>query len=111
MMDEEKSWFVKVFGDYPIIKVIDFFLTFKDFDYSLTDIAKNASVGWATLNAIFPDLVRNGIVQETRQIGRAKLYRLNVESPIVRELVELDVRISKHFNDELIAQQKKAVEM
>ena len=39
---EYKSSFRLVFGESPIVKVIDFFLDNREFDYSLTDIAKNA---------------------------------------------------------------------
>lgn len=38
---EEKSSFRLVFGDSPIVKVIDFFLDNREFGYSLTDITKN----------------------------------------------------------------------
>lgn len=33
-----------VFGDSPIVEVIDFFLGNREFDYSLKDIAKNSDV-------------------------------------------------------------------
>ena len=37
---EEKSSFRIVFGDSPILRVLDFLIVNDDFDYSLTDIAK-----------------------------------------------------------------------
>lgn len=92
---EEKSSFRMVFGDAPIVKVIDFFLDNREFDYSLTDIAKNADIGWSTLHQFWADLVALGIVTRTRRIGRAELYKLNIASPLVQKLIDLDVSISK----------------
>lgn len=91
----EKSSFRIVFGDSPIIKVIDFFLDNREFDYSLTNIAKNADVGWVTLHQFWKDLVNIGFVKKTRQIGRAELYILNKENPITKKLLEIDLAVSK----------------
>ena len=100
-MEEEKSSFVKLFGDYPAIRVIDFLLTFREFDYPLTEIAENAGVAWSTIHSFFPELVQLGVVKETRQIGRARLYKLNVESPIAKELMVLDHKLIHELAEEL----------
>ena len=92
---EEKTSFRMVFGDSPIVKVIDFFIDNREFDYSLTDIAKNADIGWSTIHQFWTDLVKLGIVVKTRRIGRAELYKLNLSSPLVKKLIDLDMSISK----------------
>ena len=92
---EEKSSFRIVFGNSPLVKVIDFFLDNREFDYSLTDIAKNADIGWSTLHGFWNNVVMLGIVKKTRRIGRAELYMLNLDSPLVKKLIELDIDISK----------------
>ncbi len=94
-MNEEISSFRMVFGDSPIVKVVDFFLDNREFDYSLTDIAKNADIGWSTLHQFWNKFVNLGIVVKTRSIGRAELYKLNMESPLVKKLMDLDAVISK----------------
>ena len=97
-----------VFGNSPIVKVIDFFLDNREFDYSLTDIAKNADIGWSTLHQFWADLVKLGIVTKTRKIGRAELYKLNLSSPLVKKLIDLDTSISKKLvMEELTKQQLK----
>lgn len=101
IMEEEKSSFVKLFGDYPAIRVIDFLLTFREFDYPLTEIAENSGVAWSTIHAFFPEFVQLGIVKETRQIGRAKLYKLNIVSPIVKELISLDNKLIHELAEDL----------
>ena len=106
---EYKSSFRLVFGESPIVKVIDFFLDNREFDYSLTDIAKNSDIGWSTLHGFWKDLVKLEIVTKTRRIGRAELYRLNSSNPIVKKLIELDNDISKKLVSEEMNKQKLKV--
>ncbi len=107
----EKSFFVKVFGDYPIIKVLDFLITFREFDYPLTEIANNSGVGWSTLHSFWPKLVKSGLVVKTRKIGRATLYKLNLENPIVQELITLDEKITAQFTKKIVAGELRKVEV
>ena len=106
---EEKSSFRVVFGDSPIVKVIDFFLDNREFDYSLTDISKNADIGWSTLHQFWNNIVKLGIVVKTRKIGMAELYKLNLSSPLVKKLIGLDMDISKKLMNEEINKQKLKV--
>lgn len=98
---EEKSSFVKLFGEHPTVKVIDFLITFREFDYSLKDISENAGIAWSTLHSILPDLLELEVIRETRKVGRAKMYKLNGESSIVKQLVTLDNKLIKELADEL----------
>ncbi len=36
------SIFIRTFGDYPLIRVLDFLLYSRDFDYLITEIARNS---------------------------------------------------------------------
>ena len=103
---KEKSSFRIVFGNSPIVKVMDFFLDNREFDYSLTDIAKNSDIGWSTLHQFWNDIVKLGIVTKTRRIGRAELYKLNLNSSLVKKLIELDTAISKKLMKQELAKQK-----
>ncbi len=106
MKREEETYFVKVLGSSPIVRVLDFLIVFREFDYSLTEIAKESGVAWSTLNKVFPKLEKYGLVKQTRQIGRAKLYKLNEEKPMVRQLIELHLLISDNFIKKEISKQK-----
>jgi len=94
---DEKTSFAMVFGGSPIIKVIDFLIDNQEFDYSLTEIARGADVGWSTLHQFWPNLVKLKMVKKTRRIGRAELYKLNLENPIVKKLIEIDMVVSKQI--------------
>ena|SRR3989338_3360130 len=97
------SLFIQVMGDYPINRVLDFLITFKDFDYSMTDIAENSSVSWSTLNLFWKDLEKNNIVKQTRVVGRAKMYVLDVSNPVVQELIRMHLLIAKTYTQRRFA--------
>lgn len=90
----KKSFFIKRFGTSPFFRVVDFFIDNYGYDYSKTEIAKGAGISRVTLNTFFKDLIDLGIVEKTRDVGRAKMYRLNMNSPITRELIKIDKLIT-----------------
>ena len=86
---KETTIFREALGNSPVIRVLDFLIEGRGLDYSLSDIAKNSNIGWTTLHRIWDNLLRLRIVKPTREIGRAKLFRLNEENPSVKELIKL----------------------
>lgn len=85
---EEKTIFVELFGDSPSIRILNFLLVYREFDYSLTDIAKNSNVAWSTLNLLWPRLEKMRVVKYTRDVGKAKMYKLNTENELVKNLIK-----------------------
>lgn len=81
---EEASVFLQVFGYSPKLKVIDFLIVHSDFDYAMKEIALKSGVGYSTLRLFWDDLIKNNIVEFTRVLGKAKLYRLNRNNPAVK---------------------------
>ena len=78
---------IKVLGDYPLIRILNYLLIFRAYDYSLTDIAKDSGVAWSTLNLLWPSLEKKEIVTFTRNVGRAKMYKLNTQNKVVQDLM------------------------
>lgn len=87
---DEKSVFVQTFGDYPLIRILDFLIYSRDFDYPITEIAKHAHVNFQTLKKLWPKLEKDGTVIATRTLGGTRLYRINMKNPIVKRVVELN---------------------
>lgn len=87
-MAPDKTIFLKIFGNSPVLRVLDFFVVNEDFDYSMTDIAALSGVGYATLKLFWDTLEKNGVVANTRRVGRAKMYRLNSANPVVKRFRE-----------------------
>ena len=82
---ETKTAFLQIFGDSPMLRVMDFLIVNEDFDYSMTDIASQSGVGYSTLKLFWKNLEENKIVKQTRVVGKAKMYRLNFDNPIVKK--------------------------
>lgn len=98
----ETSVFREALGDTPIIRVLDFLIEGRGLDYSLSDIAENSNIGWTTLHRIWNKLVKFAMVAPTREIGRAKLFRLNEENPAVKDLIKLyDTLLYQHTEKHL----------
>ena len=92
---EEKSSFVEYFGDYPLIRVLDFLILGKDMDYSMTEICKNSEVGWTAFSEIWPKLIEKEVIVFQRKIGNAKLYKINIKNQWVKELIKMEEVIAK----------------
>ena len=86
----KKSLFIELFGDSPTIKVLDYLLTERELDFSISDMARNSGIGRATLYRIWDELIKNQIIISTRIIGKSKLYKLNLQNPKIKELIEID---------------------
>ncbi len=98
---DSNSVFVEVFGHNPVIKVLDFLISFADFDYPLTEIAQNSGVSYSTLQTFWERLVRNNLVIKTRRVGKSDLFKLNTKNPAVKQLIKLDWNLIKGLEDEV----------
>jgi len=89
--DHEETLFLKEFGiKSPALRILDFLMDNKAYDYSKTDIAKGAGISRTTLSSAWENLEKNGLVIETRVVGRAKMHKLNLKNPVVKKFIELD---------------------
>ena len=104
----EKTVFREFVGDYPGVRLLEFLIEGRFFDYTLTDISEKSRVSWRTLHRIWPNFIKNNIVIVTRTIGRIKLYKLNMKNPAVIKLVELfDSLLEQDMNKQI--EQKPAI--
>ena len=95
---EDETLFIQFFGTKnPVLKVLDFLIDNEAFDHSKTDVAKGAGISRATLFNIWHILEENGIVVETREVGRAKMFKLNKANPVVKKFMVLDDAISDYY--------------
>jgi len=108
-MAEGKSLFVEFFGDYPVIRVLDFLIENDIFDYSKKDIGRNADVSWNTLENFWGKLEETGVVTYTRKVGKAKMYKVNTKNPVVKQLIELDNKLMKSSLEKIGLEKVKAL--
>ena len=87
---ENKSLFLKQFGDTPQLRVLDFLIDNYNFDFPMTEIARESNVSYNSIKVFFPYLISSGIIIKTRHIGKSDYYKLNLENQFVRNLMKLD---------------------
>ena len=52
-------------------------------------MAENSGIGRATLYRIWDNLIKNQIIFHTRDIGKAKLFKLNTKNVKIKKLIEI----------------------
>ena len=94
---ENTTLFMEFFGTKnPVLKALDFLIDNEAYDHSKSDIARGAGISRTTLYNVWKVIEGNGVVVATREVGRARMYKLNKKNPIVKKFMELDDVISDH---------------
>lgn len=84
----EKSIFLKEQGNTPVNRIWNFLIVHQEFDYSMKEIARYSNVGYTTLKRVWKDFKKKKIVIQTRAIGKAKMYKLNLSNPVVKRFID-----------------------
>jgi len=84
------SLFIETFGNSPFIRIVDFFLDNKLFDFSKKEIIEELGMSKTTFYKYFPALVDLEIIVKSRKFGKTILYKLNLGNPIVKKLMEIE---------------------
>ena len=82
--EEYGSAFLKVFGSSPQLRLLDFFMDNPNHDFTRNEIMEAIGMAKRTLYEYLPVLLEGGAIRVSRRIGRAELYALDRESPIVQ---------------------------
>lgn len=88
--------------------MLDFLIDHRGYDYSKTEIAEHAGIGWTTINRHWRTLEGWNLVTPTRKIGRATLYKLNEENQIVAQLLKFDEVASVYMSERIAKQELRA---
>jgi len=78
-------------ADASVRKVLEFLVENRAFDYSKEEMAEGSGISRPTLYRIWPVLEDNGILKQTRNYGKAKLYKINEGNELVKVLITLEV--------------------
>ena len=75
-----------IFGDKPVPKIIDFMLVHRQWDYPISTISEATGVSYRTVQKVVARLVKSGILKVTREVRKAKMYALDLDSEVVKRL-------------------------
>ena len=84
----EKAVFLEEEVYTPKNRVWNFLIVHSEYDYSMKDIARYSGVGYTTLKVLWKELKEKKIVVQTRTVGKAKMYKLNVNNPVVNAFID-----------------------
>ena len=84
----QTSVFLQEEGDSPKNRIWSFLIVHSEYDYSMRDIARYSEVGYTTLKAIWKEFKVKKTVIQTRAVGKAKKYRLNLKNPVVNKFID-----------------------
>jgi len=107
-MKREKSLFVEYLGDSPYVRVLDYFIMNDIFDCSLQDIADYTELSRNTITKVLGQMLKLGLINETREIGRVRMMQLNKGNPYVAYLKTLDINLSKQYSSTAPTKNKRA---
>ncbi len=105
----EQTIFIKALGDTPKIRILNYLIKYRGLDYSMSDIARNSNVGWATLSRLWKEFVGLKIITATREVGKAKLFKLNEENEAVLKLIEVYNKLLEQETEDHFAKNTKTV--
>jgi hypothetical protein len=90
---EDNSVLIGYFGDTPIMRIIDFLLENRLFDYSKKQIIKETGMSKATFYKYWDLIMEMEVVKPTRSFGKTTLYKLNEANPVVEKIKELEIAL------------------
>jgi len=91
---EYQSLLLKTLGDSPKLRIIDFFLDNPLFDFTKKEVIEALGMSKQTFYKYFTDIEEYGLVSISRKIGKASLYKINLENPMVKMLKEYEIQLS-----------------
>ena len=91
-----------LFGNSTFVKVMDFLLENRFWDYTKTEIARNSDVSRTQLYRVWDTFLESNLVRESRKIAATTLYRTNLDSPIVKSLEKLSLTIADEKNRKIL---------
>jgi len=100
---------LKIFGYSPKLRIIDIFLTNPYFDFIREELVRELGMSKQTLYKNFKDLEELGVIEVSRKIDRATMYKLNRKHPLVKLLNQMVTEISLQIAKKEAEKQTKAV--
>ena len=88
------SLLMRALGNSPKLRILDYLLDYKLNDFTKKEIVEAIGMSKLTLYKYFKDLEELGLVVASRKIGRATLYKVNLENPMVKMLIDYETKLS-----------------
>jgi Fic family protein len=84
------TYFVDVLGDSAKARILATFLGSHNDDLNISDIARISGVNRSTVYRNIDDLLKYGLVEQSRTVGNSKMYRLNKDNEAAQKLAAFE---------------------
>ena len=110
MIEEtEDSLLIRALGSSPKLRILDYLLDYKMNDFTKKEIIEALGMSKLTFYKYFKDLEELGLVTASRKIGRATLYKVNLQNPMVKLLVEYETQLSLRIAEQEAEKMKEPI--
>ena len=101
-MPESSSLLLRAYGNSPQMKILDYLMSFPKNDFTQKEIIETLGMSKTTFYKYFDDIVGFGMIRVNRKIANAKLYSINMQSPLVKNIKkDMDYLSEKIAEDSL----------
>lgn len=107
--EPDETLLLRYLGASPTLRIVDFFLDNPLSDYSKNEIAKSLAMSRVTFFKYWKELEKSGGLKTTRRIGRATMYKLDVANDIVKQLVKLDMTLSRKTMEKTVEEHQRPI--
>ncbi len=90
---EEETNLVRFFGDNPFVRMLDAFIDNIGEEYSKKDVQELAGISKGALFKHWSKLEELDLVKITKTFGNTRLFTLNKQSPLVKDVLRFEARM------------------
>lgn len=90
----EKDAFLRLFGGSNLMKVFNYLIDL-EMDVSVKDVMDGTDLSRKTVEKAINSLKENQLIEQSRLIGKTKMYQLNFNNPVVKKLKEINFHVIK----------------
>jgi AraC-like DNA-binding protein len=94
MVASGETLLIRMLGNSPKLRILDFFLDNPALDFCKDEAVRELGMSKQTFYKYFADLEELDAVRMSRKFGKAKLYRINLENPLVRMFAQKELEMS-----------------
>lgn len=88
-----ESNLIRFFGDNPFTRTLDVLIDNIGEDFTKKEIQELAGISKGAFFVHWPKLEELDLVKVTREIGRTKLFTLNKNNKLVKDLLKFELRM------------------
>ncbi len=88
-MERDYTNLIYYLGKSPELKILDFLIENKRTCWNITEIEKEGKIARSTIKLVIPKLLELKLIGIEMEVGKSKLYKINLDNKVVKQLIKL----------------------